>query len=97
MKESEKPYFKYVADVLSGRIVAGGLIRKACARFDCLLDKYDFRSDRVDNVIRLFSFLRHFKGRHSGRPFLLEPWQAWIVASIYGFYKDDGTRLVNTA
>ena len=84
MKESEKPYFKYVADVLSGRIVVGGLIRKACARFDCLLDKYDFRSDRVDNVIRLFSFLRHFKGRHSGRPFLLEPWQAWIVASIYG-------------
>ena len=97
MKESDKPYFRYVADVLSGRIVAGSLIRKACERFDSLLDRYEFRADKVDGVIRLFSFLRHFKGRHSGKPFILEPWQAWIVASIYGFYRDDGTRLVNTA
>ena len=94
---SDKPYFRYADDVLAGRIVTSDHIKKACARFNDFLDKYEFRADKVYGVIRLFSFLRHFKGRHSGKPFLLEPWQAWIVASIYGFYKDDGTRLINTA
>lgn len=94
-----KPYLQYPADVLSGKIVAGEYIRLASERFFSLMEdeRYEFREDRVDSVIRLFSHLKHFKGRHSGSPFLLEPWQAWIIASIYGFYnKADGSRLTQT-
>lgn len=94
-----KPYLQYPADVLSGKVVAGEYIRLASERFFSLMEdeRYEFREDRVDSVIRLFSHLKHFKGRHSGSPFLLEPWQAWIIASIYGFYnKADGSRLTQT-
>ncbi len=95
-----KPYLRYPADVLAGRVVAGRYVRLACERFLALMedDRYEFREDRVDDIIRLFSHLRHFKGRHSGTPFRLEPWQAWVIASIYGFYdKSDGSRLTRTA
>lgn len=94
-----KPCLQYPADVLSGKVVAGEYIRLACERFFALMEdeRYEFKEDKVDSVIRLFSHLKHFKGRHSGSPFLLEPWQAWIIASIYGFYnKDDGSRLTQT-
>ena len=94
-----KYYIQYPSDVLSGKIITGEYIRLACNRFFSLMedDRYEFRPDRVENVIRLFAHLKHFKGRHSGSPFLLEPWQEWIIASIYGFYnKKDGSRLTQT-
>lgn len=96
---ASKPYLQYPADVLAGRVVAGEYIRLAAERFFALLEdeRYEFRPERVERVIRLFSHLKHFKGRHSGCPFRLEPWQAWIIASIYGFYhRKDGSRLTQT-
>ena len=96
---ANKSYIQYPSDVLSGKIITGEYIRLACNRFFSLMEdeRYEFRPDRVDNVIRLFAHLKHFKGRHSGSPFLLEPWQEWIIASIYGFYnKKDGSRLTQT-
>lgn len=95
----QKPYLRYPSEVLSGRIVAGNYIKLACERFFSLMEdeRYEFREERVDSVIRLFGKLRHFKGRHSGKYFELEPWQAWIIASIYGFHnKSDGSRLTQT-
>lgn len=96
---TDKAYIQYASDVLSGKVLAGDLIKKACERFFSLMDddRYIFDENKVANVIRLFNHLRHFKGRHSGSPFRLEPWQEWIVANIYGFYKrEDGSRLINT-
>ena len=51
-----KPYLQYPADVLSGKVVAGEHIRLACERFFSLMedDRYEFRPECVDNVIRLF-------------------------------------------
>lgn len=92
-------YVQYAQDVLSGKIVAGEHIRLACQRFFDLMedDRYEFRDDLVHDVIRFFSFLTHFKAKHSGKPFILEPWQEWIIANVYGFYsKEDGTRLIQT-
>ncbi|MBK5721367.1 terminase large subunit [Dysgonomonas sp. Marseille-P4677] len=93
-------YIKYAQDVLSGEIIAGEYIKLACERFFELMerDEYEFREDKVHEVIRFFNHLTHFKGKHSGKPFILEPWQEFIIASIYGFYiKEDGSRLVQTA
>ena len=92
-----KQYVQYAQQVISGEIVACDLIRLACERFFALMDLYEFREDVVDDKIRFYSILKHFKSRHSGKPFLLEPWQQWIVASVYGFFNDDGTRLTQTA
>lgn len=94
-----KPYYRYAQDVIEGKIVAGEFIRSACERFFSLMedDRYEFREDKVNEVINFFPYLKHFKGRHADKPFTLEPWQEWIVASIYGFYvREDGSRLTQT-
>lgn len=96
---TNKAYIQYPVDVISGNVIAGKHIKKACERFFSLMDddRYMFLEEKVDKVIRLYHHLRHFKGRHSGKPFVLEPWQEWIIASIYGFYnKSDGSRLTQT-
>lgn len=92
-----KSYIQYAQNVISGKVVTGELIKLACERFFSLMDEYDFRKDIVDDKIRFFSYLKHFKSKHAGQPFILEPWQQWIIASIYGFFNDDGTRLTQTA
>lgn len=94
-----KTYMQYAVDVLDGKIVAGHLIRKAAERFLDLMedDRYEFREDAVDRVILFISHIHHYKGRHAGKPFILLPWQEFIIANIYGFYIcEDGTRLVKS-
>lgn len=92
-----KPYIRYAQEVISGKVVTCKLTRLACERFFALMDEYEFRESVVDDKIAFYSVLSHFKGKHSGKPFLLEPWQQWIVASIYGFFHEDGYRLTQTA
>ena len=44
-------------------------------------------------AIDFFPLLRHSKGEWAGTPFILEPWQAFIIGSIFGWVrKDDETR-----
>jgi phage terminase large subunit-like protein len=41
---------------------------------------------------------RHWKGaKWAGRPFTLAPWQAFIIGSIFGWYRPDGTRRIRIA
>lgn len=92
-----KAYYKYAQDAIGGNIVCGKFIKLAAERFFSLMedDRYEFREEKADEVIRFFSILRHFTGRHAGKPFILQPWQQFIIASIYGFFiKEDGGRLV---
>ena len=94
-----KAYLQYANDVLEGRAVIGGLMKKAVERFFDLMEdeRYEFKPDKVDRVILFISKLRHYKGRHAGKPFILMPWQEFIVANIYGFYiVEDGTRLITS-
>ena len=85
-------------DVIDGSIVSGEWIKLAAKRFLRLKDdsRYIFREDKADKVVNVFSMLRRLTGKHAGRKFILQPWQQFIIASIYGFYvKDTGKRLVN--
>ncbi|WP_080902943.1 terminase large subunit [Parabacteroides sp. Marseille-P3160] len=94
-----KPYLQYANDVQDGKIVTGKLIRLSVNRFFDFLDRDDleFMGDKVDRVISFISLLKHYKGRHSGKSFVLEPWQQFIIANIYGFYyKESGNRLTQT-
>lgn len=92
-----KAYYKYAQDVIEGNVVCGRYIKLAAERFFDFMenDRYEFREEKVDYVIKFFSILRHFTGRHAGKPFALQPWQQFVIASIYGFYmKETNERLV---
>lgn len=79
-------YRDYAEDVVSGKIVACKYVKQACQRYLDFFDKYDFREAEVDKVVNFISKLKHYTGHHNGKPFKLQPYQEWIVASIFGFY-----------
>ena len=90
-----KKYYQYAADVRDGKVLVGEYIKLAVERFYSLFERDDveFREERVDYAIEFIALLRHYTGRHAGKPFVLLPWQEFAVANIYGFYKkdEDGT------
>lgn len=88
-------YYDYCSKVLNDKITTGETIKLACKRFQNDLNRNDleFREDKVDRAIAFISTLKHFTGKHSGKPFILEGWQQFIIANIIGFYwKSTGTR-----
>ena len=90
-----KLYNDYANKVLNETIITGKNIQLACNRFKTDLQREDleFREDKVDKAIEFISTLKHFTGKHSGKPFILEGWQQFIIANIIGFYwKETGTR-----
>lgn len=52
----------------------------------------EFREDVVDRAIGFISTLKHFAGKSSGKNFILEDWQQFIIANIVGFYWSSGER-----
>lgn len=95
-----KKYIQYAEDVLSGKIVTGHYIKLAAKRFFRLMDdeRYEFREYKVKQVCEFISIIHHYTGKHAGKAFVLEAWQEWIVASMYGFYlKGTNERLVQSA
>lgn len=86
----------YLKDILSGKKIACDEIKLMCERFkrDLKNTDYSFKPDEADFVIDYIenTFI-HQKGETleglplKGKPFLLEPWQKFIVYNILGFYK----------
>lgn len=87
---------QYVDDVLDGTIRTGKKIRLACERHRRDLEDGHkrglfFDEDSAHRAVMFFEmFVHHAKGRWSGTPFLLLPWQKFLVASLYG-WKDEKT------
>lgn len=88
----------YAQAVLSGYIVAGPLVRAAAQRhLDDLKDGakrgLTWKPEAVLRVIEFFEeMLVLGDGEHEGKPFLLSPWQKFILGSIFGWYMADGFR-----
>lgn len=88
----------YASGVLSGEIVAGPHVRNACQRhFDDLKSGaqrgLQFDVESADRVFGFFeSVLRLSEGQFEGLPFQLQPAQAFIVGSLFGWKRADGTR-----
>jgi phage terminase large subunit-like protein len=89
----------YIGGVESGGIASCVHIKNAVRRFRSDMQRGDliFREDKVHQVIDFISSLKHFTGAHSGKRFILEPWQLFIVANLYGFYYKNGKRRFQTA
>nr|WP_320038864.1 terminase large subunit [uncultured Bacteroides sp.] len=92
----EQEYYKYAEDVLAGKITAGRYIKLACSRFFSLLQNEDYYFDieAVNRVVEFIGLIKHYLGKYAGKPFILQPWQTFIIANIYGFYyKESKKRL----
>lgn len=93
---------QYVGDVLSGKRVVCEWVKRACERHVRDLEHGKERGIQFDEaaakvVIAFFGLLKHSKGEWGGRPVVLEPWQQWVVAMLFGWKRADGTRRFRTA
>lgn len=88
----------YAEGVLSGEIVAGPHVRNACRRhMDDLAKGADrgltFDVEAADRVFEFFeNVLRLSEGQFEGLPFRLHSSQAFILGSLFGWKRADGTR-----
>ena len=89
-------YEKYIHNVKNGQTIACNYIRQAIERFEGLRAREDiyFDADCVDLAIDFISNIKHFLGKSSGKRFLLEPWQQFILACLLGLkWKQTGYRV----
>ncbi|QJW94709.1 Phage terminase, large subunit [Frigoriglobus tundricola] len=80
-----------------GRIPACKWVRLACQRhLNDLATGHErglwWDQFAADHAIEFFGFLRHSKGKWNDEPFVLSPWQAFIVGSLFGWKRADGLR-----
>lgn len=90
---------QYAKDVVAGRIPAGRFVKAACKRQIDDLKRWKgkvapFRFDKAkaEKVCRFIELLPHIKGPKAGELIVLEPWQVFILTTVYGWVKADGTR-----
>ncbi|BBE50891.1 Terminase [Ferriphaselus amnicola] len=57
-----------------------------------LLDKNGRQFHPADNLCAFIERLPHVKGPLAGEPIKLEPWQAFILTTVFGWVKPDGKR-----
>lgn len=92
------PVEEYARQVCDGEVIAGPLVRAACARHLRDLQEQDelgldWRLDQALRAIGYFAdVLRLNGGEFEGVPFELEPWQKFIIGSLFGWYGADGYR-----
>ena len=72
-----KRYYQYAEDVSEGKIVCCENIKLAAKRFlsDLQREDLEFREEAVERAISFIGVLKHFAGKSSGKPFILEDWQ----------------------
>lgn len=97
------PVKRYAQDVLSGKEVAGPLVRLACERHLQDLQEGPARGlkwnrKEAEHVIGFFSeLLRLAGGEHEGKAFELQPSQQFIIGSLFGWKAPDGFRRFRVA
>ena len=87
-------YLSYVNSVLSGEIQACEFVKQACKRFLSDLKREDirFEPEYYNHAKTFIENLEHTTGEKAKSKFVLEPWQQFIIANIFGFVRLDGTR-----
>lgn len=93
----------YAQRVVEGKVVAGRLVRLACERH--LRDLAEgverglvWNVSEANRAIEFFpDVLTLTEGEHAGKPFRLEPWQAFVIGSLFGWFGPDGYRRFRTA
>lgn len=97
------PVEQYAVDVISGKEVAGPLVRLACQRHLDDLEQGESRGlwwdwPAAERVFEYFhEVLRLSAGEFEGKPFILAPPQQFIVGSLFGWKNASGYRRFRTA
>lgn len=102
LKSRKKEAVRYAEEVISGKITAGAEIVAACQRFldDLKRDDLELRTKDPDTAIAIMeNTMVHAQGEDMegrpllGTPFLLQPFQIFIVYNLLGFwYKGTNNR-----
>lgn len=87
----------YASSVVAGEIPASKYIILACQRHLDDLEKGNERGLWFDDaaaqkVVDFFSFLKPSKGEWANKPIVLLDWQVFVLACVFGWKKQDGTR-----
>lgn len=84
----DRGYIEYANDVLSGKILTCQWVKLACRRFldDIESGDYYFNEKKYDMIIKFVGVLKHYSSGAAGKPFILEPWQKFIVANLFCLY-----------
>lgn len=99
LEDKIKTITTYPWDVLEGKIVTCNYIKLACKRFFKFLEdeRMWFDVEAVEKFITFSTHFKHFVGKYNDKPFILEPWQKWIICNIYGFkWKSTNLRVTRT-
>jgi phage terminase large subunit-like protein len=92
---------KYARDVIAGRTPACKWVRLACERH--FNDKqrakqsswpYKFDPAKAERVAKFVELFPHTKGKWAAKsqPFVLEPWQCFLILSIFGWVHKAGSK-----
>ena len=89
MTDHVKDASEYSEQVLSGKIPACEWVKKACQRqIDDLVQEgfqFEFDPDKANRVCKFIELLPHVKGIWAGQPAKLEPWQKFILTTVFGW------------
>ncbi|MBN2744509.1 MAG: terminase large subunit [Marinilabiliaceae bacterium] len=92
------PAEKYAHDIRDRKATAGKLVQLAVDRyFDDLENGISrglyFNKAKATKACTFFpKLLKHSKGKWSGKPFELEPWQQFLIWNLFGWENANGTR-----
>lgn len=95
--EVDEKYKEYALQVVNGNVTACNYIKLACERYLSWFEREDieFIPEKADKVVNFCQKLKHFTGRFNNKPFILQPFQKWMVYNIFGFYyKNSEERVI---
>lgn len=100
MTEYEQIAAQWEDDILSGRRPACIWTKKAVERQRADLLRqgqpdfpFVWSPDDGATVIDFISCLKHIKGERAGQPFVLSPWQTWVVLTLFSWKRADNINL----
>ena len=81
-------YKQYAEDCISGKQICGRYIQLAASRYLSLFNNpdYEFRTDKVDKMIKFIENITLFEGKFHGQKLRLLPFQKFLIYGGYGFY-----------
>lgn len=93
-------YDQFINEVETGILLSNTYVKKAVKRFlnDIELSKkkdslYIFDTEKADKAIGIVKMMKHTTGDVANQNFILKPYQAFIIANIFGWVrKDTGKR-----
>src|SRR5512139_2390015 len=96
------PVVAYCHGVQDGTVPACEMIRLAVQRHIRDLETggqrgLHFDRQAAEHAVKFFGFLKHSKSEWAGQPFEPEPWQQFLLWSLFGWKRSDGYRRYRTA